>query len=41
MWDYQDPKMYFILAWNIQDHVGFWGSAPDPAGDLTTLPQAP
>jgi len=26
---------------NVQSRVGFWGSAPGPAGELTTLPQAP
>src|SRR6218665_990392 len=33
--------MYSILACNVQNHVGFWGSAPDPAGELTTLPRPP
>ena len=23
--------MYSILPWNVQNRVGFWGSAPDPA----------
>src|SRR6218665_651691 len=29
------------FARNIQNRVRFWGSAPDPAGQLTTLPQTP
>ena len=33
--------MYSILAWNVQNHVGFWGSVPDPAGELKTVPQTP
>src|SRR6218665_4173681 len=30
--------MHSILARNVQNRVGFWGSAPDPVGKLTTLP---
>ena len=38
MWDYQDLKMYSILAWNFQNHVGFWGSFPDLAGGAYDAP---
>src|SRR6218665_607290 len=32
--------MYFF-GMNVQNPYGFWGSAPDPAGELTTLPRPP
>src|SRR6218665_822400 len=33
--------MYSILASNVQNHVGFWGSAPDPAGGAYDAPPDP
>ena len=34
--------MYSMLAWNVQNQVGFWGQfSQDPVGELTTLPLTP
>src|SRR6218665_1451260 len=33
--------MYSVLASNIQNCVGFWGSAPDPAGGAYDAPPDP
>ena len=33
--------MHSILAWNVQNCVGFWGSAPDPAGGAYDAPPYP
>jgi len=33
--------MYSIFAWNVLNCVGFWGSAPDPAGGAYNAPPDP
>ena len=33
--------MYSVWVWNVQNRVGFWGSAPDPAGGAYDAPQDP
>jgi len=39
---YKNRKCSLLhLAWNVQNRVGFWSSAPDPAGGAYDAPPDP